>query len=96
MTPYEPPVADTDDVTVSVADPEAPGAIDKEAGDGVPVQPEGTVLLRSKMDAVQAVLSLFVTDTVNGTPVPAATGALCNGERLTVGLAAVQTRLETT
>ena len=83
-------------MTVNVADAEAPGKIDSEPEDSVPVHPDGTTLVRSKVDAAQVVVSLFVTDSVNGTDVPAATAAPCDGEKLTVGFAAMQRELETT
>jgi hypothetical protein len=76
-------------VTVRVAEAEAPGESESEAEEKVPVQPEGTMSVRSKLDAVQELLSLFVTENVNGTGVPARTAALCEGEKLTVGFARV-------
>jgi len=76
-------------VIVTVAEALAPGEIESEAEESVPVQPKGTVSVRSKMDVVQALLSLLVTESVNGTAVPAATGALDDGEKLTVGFARV-------
>jgi hypothetical protein len=89
VRPYEPPVAATGDVTVRVAAEEPPGESESDVEDSVPVQPDGTVSVRSKVDAAQELLSLFVTESVNGTAVPAATAALCKGEKTTVGFARV-------
>ena len=83
-------VADAAEVTVRVAVLFAPGASVSVAGARVPVQPAGTVSVNVKEEAVQEALSLFVTDAVNATAVPAATPALCSGESPTVGLARVQ------
>jgi len=83
-------MADAAEVTVTVAEPLAPGASVSELGENVPVQPAGNVPVSVKEEAVQAALSLLVTEDVNATAVPAATPALCSGERLTTGLARTQ------
>ena len=87
VTEYDPLAAEDGEVTVSVAEPEAPGARERDAGERLPAQPDGTVSVSVKDEVVQELLSLFVTDRVKATAVPAATPALCDGESDTVGLA---------
>jgi hypothetical protein len=56
---------------------------------------EGTLRVRSNVDAAQAALSLLVTEIEKETAVPEVTPALVAGDSVTVGLARVQTGLAT-
>ena len=89
LTGYEPFAADVEDVTWSVVEPEAPEASVSDEAVRLPVQPAGTLFVRSNVAAEQEPLLLFVTETVNATGVPAGTPGLVAGERLTAGLASV-------
>jgi hypothetical protein len=79
--------AEEGEVTVSVAVPEAPCASVRDDGEKLAVHPAGTVFVRVKEEAVQKLLSAFVTERVKATAVPAPTPALCDGDSETVGLA---------
>jgi hypothetical protein len=76
-------------VTWSVVEPEAPDDSVREIAVRLPVQPEGTIFVRSNAAVEQEPPLLFVTEKVNVTGVPAATPGLVPGERLTAGLASV-------
>ena len=89
VNPYDPLLVEEGEVTVTVAVPEPPGERVSDVGDTGPVQPEGTASVSANEEAVQDALSALVTDSVNATAVPAATPALCDGDRLTVGFARV-------
>jgi hypothetical protein len=90
VTEYDPLAAEPAEVTVSVAEPLAPGARESDAGERDFVHPEGTASVRVNEDVEQAELSAFVTERVNATAVPAATPLLCEGVSDTTGLARVQ------
>ena len=79
------------DVTCSVVDPLVPGESESAIDKNVAVQPAGTLRVKSNVAVAQAVVSLFVIVTLNGTMVPALTPALCDGVMVRVGLARVQT-----
>jgi len=90
VTEYDPLAAVAADLTDSVALPVAPGASESDVGESVPVHPDGTTLVSVKDEVVHDALSEFVTESVNATVEPAATPALWEGDRLTVGLARTQ------
>ena len=83
-------MADVGEVTFRVVEAEAPGETEREAAVKAPVQPEGTVEVRVKTDAVQGLTSLLVTEMVKLTAVPAATPAVCEGRSETTGATCVQ------
>ena len=61
------------DVTCRVVEPLVPGESEIANDKKVAVQPAGMLRVKSKVDTSQAVVSLLVTVTLNGTMVPAGT-----------------------
>ena len=73
LTVYVPLAAVAGEVTLSVVEAVAPGAIERLLAPRAIVQPEGPLAARLKPDAVHGEASLFVTEIVYVTFVPAAT-----------------------
>lgn len=69
-----------DDVAIRVVEPEAPGLKLNEELEKPPLKPEGRLEERLKLEAAQAELSLFVTETAYATEVPGATVGPTEGE----------------
>jgi hypothetical protein len=77
-------------VTFRLAEALAPGLRVTVGDPTTPVHPLGTPAVKLNVDAPHPELSLFFTETVKGTLVPADTQALCDGESEIVGFVCVQ------
>jgi len=95
-TGYVPSAVPKGEVTVNVAEPDAPGASASEAVERLPAQPAGTAPDRSKLDAEQDAVSLLVTVTVKAASPPEIVPGERPGERLTDGLKRAHDALRTT
>ena len=82
--------AEAGEVTLSVVALLAPGANESEAAVNVPDQAAGTAEVRVKVEAVQGLTSLLVTERAKETVVPADTVDVCDGARVTAGATCVQ------
>ena len=77
------------DFSVRVTVPEAPGAIEIEVGEMVPVKPAACADIKPKVAAEQAEESLFLMVAVK-TALLLGLTVTVEGDRVTVGLASVQ------